>query len=290
MKLVTRRLRLALVSAALLVLPATASGAAVSAEVSSVTASATASAISVTGKAIVSGDPATVGEDPAGDAQQKGVGADITGATIELVGGRNLVFTFNIGDQPPAPVGASPTINYNWGLVVNGVDTGLFLSAGRAGLDGINPSTDPIFNLSQNSEDGFLHVATLTGKMADGVVQWTVPMGLLGAQPGSVIGSYGEVAPGSHGGVPGVITYYNNTGGDAITVDDYKVPGSVMLGIAPAGTPIEEISATTPASLRNTGAFSGQLPLPTEPGTYTVVAVACAAVDVCSTGTTSVTF
>lgn len=290
MKLGTRRLRVAVAAAALLVLPATASSADVAAEVSSLTASATATGVQVAGKASFAGDAVTLGEDPAGDATQKGIGADITKASVELApGGRALVFTFDIGDQPPAPVSAGVTINYNWGLVIDGSDTGLFLSAGRAGLDGINPTTDPFFNLSQNGPDGFTHVASLQGKMADGVVQWTVPLSALGAKPGSVIGSYGEVAPGSHAGIPGVITYYNNFGGDAITVDDYTVPGSVMLGIAPAGTPVDQIAATTPASLRSTGSFTGTLPVPASPGTYTVVAVGCATADVCSVATTDVT-
>lgn len=289
MKLATRRVRVAIAVLSALVLPATATGAATSAELTSLTASATATGVQVQGKALFAGDAVTVGEDAAGDAQQPGVGADITAATVELVGGRNLVFTFAIGDQPPAPVSAAPTINYNWGLVVDGTDSGLFLSAGRAGLDGINPSTDPIFNLSQNGPEGFLHVATLEGKIADGVVQWVVPLNLIGAKPGSVVSSSGEVMPGSHAGVPGVITYYNNTGGDAIDVADYTVPGTVLLGIAPEGTPVEQIDATTPASPRNTGTFSELLPRPAAPGTYTVLAVACAAPDVCTTGTTSVT-
>lgn len=289
MKLATHRVRVAIAVLTALVLPATASGAATSAQLTSLTATATATAVQVQGKAVFAGDAVTIGEDAAGDAEQPGVGADITAASVELVDGRTLVFTFKIADQPPAPVSAGPAINYNWGLVVDGSDSGLFLSAGRAGLDGINPSTEPIFNLSQNTPNGFLHVATLEGKMADGVVQWVVPLSLIGAKPGSVVSSTGEVQPGSHGGVPGVITYYDNSGGDAIDVGPYTVPGTVMLGIAPDGTPVEEIAATTKASLRNTGAFSELLPRPAEPGTYTVLAVACAAPDVCTTSTTPVT-
>ena len=290
MKLATRRLRVAIAVLCALVLPATASGAATTAELTALTASATATAIQVQGKAVFAGDPVTIGEDPAGDTQQPGMGADITGASVELVGGRNLVFTFAIADQPPAPVSAGPLVNYNWGLVVDGADTGLFLGAGRAGLDGLNPSTETVFNLSQNTPDGFLHVATLQGKMADGVVQWVVPLGLIGAKPGSVISSTGEVRPGSHAGATGILTHYDNTGGDAISVGEYTVPGTVMLGMAPAGTPVDQITATTPASLRNSGIFSELLPLPAEPGTYTVLAVACATPEVCTTRTTDLTF
>ena len=289
---VSASLRVGIAAAALLVLAATPGTAASSADLTALTASASSTAINVAGKAIFAGDTVVVGEDAAGDAQQKAVGADVVGATIELAsGGRDLIFTFKIGDQLPAPAFAAPTINYNWGIAVDGKDTGLFLAAGRAGLDGIDPSTDPIFAVNQNGPDGFAPVASVEGKMADGVVQWVVPMSVIGAKPGSMIGSgYGEVQPGSHGGVPGVITYYTNNLGDYIAVDDYTIPGSVKLGIAPEGTPVETIEATTAAAFKNGGAFAATLPLPAEAGTYTVVARACAVADVCSVRTTTVTF
>lgn len=292
MKPALRGLRAAAASAALLVLAATPGAAEPTAEVTALSAQASSTGISVTGKATFAGHAVVVGEDAPGDATQKGIGADISGATIQLApNGRDLIFTFAIADQPPAPVTAGMTINYNWGIAVDGNETGLFLSSGRAGLDGISPSAEPFFNVSQNGEDGFSHVASVTGKMAGGVVQWTVPMAVIGAKPGSAIGSgYGDVQPGSHAGVPGVVTYYNNFGGDAIAVADYTLPGAVQLGIAPVGTPDDQIATTTAASLKSAGTFSQNLPLPAEPGTYTVLARACATAEVCSTRTTTVSF
>ena len=285
----SRTLRIAVLAVAVVVLAVAPGGAAPTATITAMSANLTTTAVAVAGKAAFASDAIVVGTDGTGDAIQKGVGADVTEASIQLASnGRDLVFTLKIADQLPAPALMGPSVVYNWGVSVNGTDNGFFLHSGRAGLSGISPATDPVFDLLQNTPDGFLHVASVTGKMADGVVQWTLPMSQIGAAPGATI-STSEILPGSHAGVTGTYVYYNNAGGDGIAVDDFTVPGSVSLGIGPSTTPADQILTTTAAVMKSNGSFTGSLPLPAEAGTYTVVAKAFADEVTCTLSSSTVT-
>lgn len=284
-----RTLRTGLLAVVAVVLAVAPVGAAPTVAITAMSANVTTTAVTVAGKAVFSGDSTVVGTDSAGDATQKNAGADVTEASIQLApNGRDLIFTLKIADQLPAPAFMAPSVIYNWGVSVNGTDSGFFLHSGRAGLSGIDPATEPVFDLLQNGASGFTRVASLSGKMGDGIVQWTLPLAQIGAAPGATI-STSAIRAGSHAGVTGTYVYYNNFGGDAIALNDFVVPGTVSLGIAPSTTPADQIVTTTAAVIKANGTFSGTLPLPAEAGTYTVVAKACADAATCTVSSSTIT-
>src|SRR5687767_11697653 len=76
--------RVGAMAAALLLLAGAPGSAAPAAAISALSANLTTTAIAVAGKATFAGDVVQVGTDATGDPTQKGVGADVTEASIEM--------------------------------------------------------------------------------------------------------------------------------------------------------------------------------------------------------------
>lgn len=261
--------------------------------VDSVSATAGSSTIAVSGTATFVDVPVTVGEDGSGDAAVAGIGADLTTAKIERpVGFNQLKFTLGIADQPPAAFGV-PNIVYNWGVSADGEDAGLTLGASRMWVGvGVAPSPDPTFKLLSLAGGNFSEVATLSGVMAGGIVQWNASLAQVRAVNGGIL-SVGAQGIESTTGFGGAVFFNGGLGGDTGFAEDYTVPfASVKLGIASEGTPVEDVALTVNAGTVNatTGAFSGTLPKPLAgSGAYIVVAQACYSPTVCGTASTTIT-
>jgi hypothetical protein len=113
-------------------------------------------------------------------------------------------------------------------------------------------------------------VATLAGSMgtSGNVVTVSVPLSALGA---------GEGVPLS--GLSAYTAFGTAAAGPGLMLDDVALPPvvipthSVLLGIAPSGTPESQVAISTPATVTN-GNFSGNLP-PVPAGSYKVWAKAC---------------
>jgi hypothetical protein len=128
--------------------------------------------------------------------------------------------------------------------------------------------------------------------MQDGVVEWTVPRAAISASGGSTI-SIAQNGLRSTIGAAGLV-WFTNVGGDTMgSVEDYTVPGTVAVGIAPASTPDEQVPLTVTTSVKTNSTFSAVLPKPAA-GDYKVAALACFGIDedgqsVCELATNSVT-
>lgn len=243
----------------------------------------------VTGTPAYSGLHAVAAEDAAADSTIDMAGADLRGATVGLSpDARSVVFTFLVGDMLPDPVNSAPGLIFTWDLVVDG-KPGFFLQAGRVGTASAltPPSGEPAFGVFENGEDGFSEVGAVTGELGGGVVRWIVPLSMVGAKSNSTIGQGRDVPTGSAIGVPGYVYFNDNLGGDAITLDAVTLPGTVQLGIAPGGTPADQVATTTTAALKS-GKIDSVLPAPA-PGDYIVVARTCSAADDCTLASTDVT-
>lgn len=257
--------------------------------VDTLAATASASAVQVSGTATFVDVPAEIAFDSTGDSLEPGTGADVAGGTLSRPAGtNNLVFTLQVADQPPV-VNGTPGILYLWPVAADGTDTGLFLMAGRMGLG----TTDPSFVLGRNDGDSFSDVATLQGRMEEGVVEWTVPMSRIGARPdGGFVGQGGlnNTPVGTINGWPSLFWCCFIL--DGFVVDDYQIPvAAVELGIAPAGTPPDAVPLTETGTVdAKTGSFTGSLDTSAlSPGEYVVVAEACYGAGNCGMGSTTVT-
>ena len=238
--------------------------------------------IRVDGTALFSGERIELGTDPTGDANGRPGGYDVTAASVALLPSqKDLQFTLAVADQLPL-VSGTPNIVYSWPLMINGKDTGLHLHAGSAGLYGLTPSATPVFSLLQEKDGSFFELAALQGSIGGGAVSWTVPMRQIGATHGSVVdvGSAAGGAVESTTGVAGAGYLYHH--GDSVSVNAFKVPGEVSVGIAPAGTPDDHIVMSTRGGLKTGGAFSASLPVPTTAGTYRVGVRACSSDSECA--------
>jgi hypothetical protein len=262
--------------------------------VDSVNVSTGGSLITVSGTAGFVDIPVQIGQDPSGDAFAAGYGADVTNITISRPVGSNVLFTFDVADQPAAPAEASPAIVYQWPIAVNGEDNGMYLQAGR--VNGNAGNTNKAWFLLQDGADGFSVRTTLTGILGGGKVTWPLnsgAMNALGLTPGAVItqGAAGLGQFGTTFGLAGRVFLNQNTTGDAVFQEvDYVVPSAtVQLGIAPAGTPAEAVALSSAAAVTvATGAYSGSIPKP-GPGSYIVVAKACYGPSSCGLSSTTIT-
>lgn len=110
--------------------------------------------------------------------------------------------------------------------------------------------------------------------MRDGVVEWDVPLDLIGAWAGGVINNRSlDIWLTASGAVS-----TNAVVPDQAFFDEESytvlVP-EVRLGVAPGATPANQVELTQYGSIDGGGEFRGTLPGPFEPGTYTVAVEAC---------------
>lgn len=282
--------------------------------VDSVSVTPSAGSLAVSGHASFVDGPPQVAEDPTGDValhnyllqvgRPSGVslGDDLVTAQIASPDPLkpNLTFTLGVANQPPMLNGTPEGLNYLWYVYVEGEPFVLWAARSSQFAAG-GPSADPVFELRKCEPapvggSPICHtVATLEGVMADGVVQWQVPMSRIGAKPFSVVGSqrihtvWGVSGPDA---VSRQLAYYYWSG-DQMRGPGYRVPAPVVeVGIAPAGTPAESVELTDTAEVDDAGSFSAMIPAPAEPGEYVVVARACvgwAWMGNCGLATTTVT-
>ena len=271
------------------------------AAITSLTATASGSTVAVAGTVAFTGDGAVQVASDAGDAPTSQVpGADLTTATIASPNLRDLVFTVGLANQPPAGVNGVPeVIHYIWHIsVITGANTSAFeLMAVRSAQNQQPGSTEPWFGLltcMPGTGAASCSVSTsLSGRMQDGVVEWTVPRAAISASGGSII-SLAQNGLRSTVGAAGLV-WFTNLGGDTMAgVEDYTVPGTVRVGIAPASTPDDQVPLTVTTAVKTNSTFSTSLPKPATAGDYKVAALACFGIDedgqnVCELGTTPVT-
>lgn len=272
-----------------------AAGAATPTAITALAAAPGASAVAVSGKATFASGATVIGTDST-DALNHGKapGSDLRSASIALAdNNKDLVFTLDVANLPPAPAVFGPNVILTWPVSVDGVDSGYYLAAARAGLSGIDPKTDPFFDLLQDTVDGFVKAADLVGSVNGSNVSWVVPMTGIKAKLGSVVG-VGAAAGGGVGatnGVPGAGVFYRQL--DAMDVEEYTVPGAVSVGIAPASTADEAvvtgIAATVKSGGSTNGSFTASVARPATPGDYKIVSRACSTEDDCVTRSVLVT-
>jgi hypothetical protein len=252
--------------------------------------------IQVSGAATFVDAPKLVGEDGA-DALVPGIGADIRSVTLSRSAPKGKInFTLGIGDQPATLNGIPETVAYLWDITVtspSGSASNFELWAARSAQWAAAGATEPVFRryicTAGTASNDCGSATTVTGRMQDGVVEWQVPVADISATPGSVISSSSiEVSPTAAGAVWGVLRL---DGSGASQDEEYTVPGpTVKLGIAPAGTPAEQVLVTANAPVNlNTSAFAGIVAKPAQPGNYIVVAEACYTGADCVRSSTPVT-
>jgi hypothetical protein len=204
----------------------------------------------------------------------------------------SITLSFGIADAPPA-VNGSPQTIYVWPVAVNGVDSQYYLEARR--VSAVFPSSaDPTFKLMQDSADGFLDIANLSGTMDGTQVAFNVPLFRIGASGGDALTQGGAGGGmGSTLAIPGALRFNGNTLGDAAFVDDdYEIPeATVSFGLADVGTPPELVATPNAAAVTaSSGGFNGALDVSgLATGQYELVVKACYGSANCGLSSTTVT-
>lgn len=264
--------------AALAALPA---GAAVPSSVDQLSATSGSGGLTVTGSATFRDVPVDAGTDASGDATMQGT--DLTRASISLATASKLKFRLDIADPLPE-LSSSPVAVTLWPITVDGVNDALTLHASRARAG--SPPNTPHLRVVRIVAGTITTVATVTGTMANGVVEWEVSLSTIGASPGSVITS--DEAITVIPGISGVGTLNGNNFDDMFTENPYTVPSrTVLVGVGPAGDPADSIPLNTAATVAANGSFSATLP-PQPAGSYQVVARACYGPQSCGTTSTPI--
>jgi hypothetical protein len=242
--------------------------------------------LAVSGRVVNGADGAgaiQVADDKAGDDLDAVVpnGLDITTASLKAdLAKKVLTFHVDLGDPMPG-LTIQPGFVINWQLTVDGNDTGTFVQASQGGL--IPPTPGPYFYLCRTSADEFSCDNALDGEFLEDGATVLVPFALLGAKPGSKIGTSAAI-----GGAATIATtvgvggggFLNNNGGDDAAARDYSIPGGVSLGVAKAGTSLSKVVYSVTARVKG-ASYSGSVPKPKKPGTYIVVARTCYGTGVC---------
>lgn len=284
----------AALGASVLVAAAAAAGAA-DAPVTTLTlggVSSSATGITVAGTAAMAALPATeVGKDAAGDGALPGT--DLTTASIVPLGGGKIAFDLGIGNLAPG-VGSAPAVtHHNWEFSAASPDgetaTTLSLKAiNRGGVIAASSggaADQPVFSLNSCEPDPQTGQNTCTATYVDGAYTATGVRFLLENTAVSALSGW-TISPTGQGinvspGASDALWFTNGAGGDTMGAEEFVVPTSVVrVGVAPAGTSLDEVALTTSKDVPGT-AFNLKLPRPTTPGSYVVVAQACHA-DVCS--------
>lgn len=246
-------------------------------EVADLTVTRSGNTLTVTGAATFgNASSVQVGTDPAADVAYAGIGADITGVHIARVG-PNLRFRLDIADPMPEVFTLPEFTHYHWSITVtNGEQlTHYLLQAMRSGqYDRTIPGVDPLFrvnscgSLSSGAPSCFNHKAFVDGVMANGAVEWVVPLDTIGAREGSVIAD-GPNAIEIEGGASGAV--YGTPSLDRATTTPYVVGPAVLVSIVGTSSTV----TTEVASLGPDGTFVAKLAMPSFGSGYSVRAVAC---------------
>lgn len=218
-------------------------------------------------------------EDPVGDTLGGAIhGWEIIEGLFESNDHRSFIFILNKTDV--GGWGVRGPVAFSWPVSVDGRDEGTWLGAGRTGT-GVPPTV----------LGGWAGICTSTvqpcepleGGIGDGAAGWVVSHERLGADLGSMI----EVGS-ANGGAPASFVWPAAPAADgtgalsaADDVPSFKLQGEVRVGIAPTGTPADQVEypARATVDLRpgdaGFGDWSGEISRPVAPGTYDVHVRTC---------------
>lgn len=262
--------------------------------VDGISASLAGNSILVGGDATFVDTPVMVATDPIADSLLPRGGLDLIEAVIERPSptASQLRFKLRLHDPVPTLVAIPEVVHYSFffGVGPGGEEAQFLLQALRTAVAN-QPNAEPMFRLLRfNGTSCCTPVQFVQGTMTEQEIAWTVPMGPLGVTPGSTITAHpiGTRAIQIQLGASGA-QWLNNGQPDFMYIDnDYEVPGArVSIGVAPEGTPVEQVALTGTTTL-NGGSFAGVLPRPAAAGRYVVVAKACYTSTSCGTASTTI--
>jgi hypothetical protein len=278
-----------------LLLAAPASADVPASSIDSLTVSRSGNTITADGIATIgNASDAIVGTDVTGDAKTQssfgipsvpltGLGMDLTSAKIkhDAVANR-LIFTLGIADPIDQTFTLPEVVGYHWLIKVTNGDTSIYyqLQAMRSGqYERTLPSADPRFvvnscgSLASGTPNCFEFAGYVDGAMANGIVQWSVPVALIGAFDGATIeqSASGEVR--SIFSASGAAYFGGH--GDQIETVPYVVGPAVHLGIRKATQDPSATKYDTLAAVGPDGSFVGKMAAPKTPGSYVVSVRAC---------------
>jgi hypothetical protein len=169
---------------------------------------------------------------------------------------------------------ALPPASFSWPLRIDGRDEGKWLGAGPVGT-GVPVATD-IYGWAGICTSAFEECSPVShGGIAETVATWIPSYEELGLHPGSVV----ELGS-ANGGRPASFVWPITplqTGEGALAVapplSGFKTQGEIRLGLAPAGTPADEVDYPTiaelgPISFTGEASWSGELTRPAASGDY----------------------
>lgn len=212
-----------------------------------------------------------------------GLGMDLTSAKIRHdVVGDKLVFTLSIADPMDQTFTLPELVAYHWLIKVTNGGSSIFylLQSMRSGqYDRAVPNPEPLFRvnscgtLASGAPNCFQTAAFVPGVMANGIVQWQVPVSLIGAFDGAMI---------EQGEANGVYSVINASGaafskgyGDLMEASPYVVGPAVHVGIRKTTQDPTTMKYDTLAALGPDGSFVGKITTPKTAGSYVVSVRAC---------------
>jgi len=230
--------------------------------IGSLSASCSAKPATASGWATFSGGLLVSADDPPNDGVPvaASLGAELVGASIAYRPEQADLFVRLPVTSLLANTGAAPGILYGLKMTTGGIPYEVRATQAEGFA---------LYNC-QTSVPTCTQVTTLSGSMGTtgSVITVSVPLSALGASEGSALS-----------GLDAYTAIGNDAAGPGPILDDVSLPPtsipihSVLLGIAPAGTPQANVPFITQAALTN-GNFSGNLP-PINAGNYDVWAKAC---------------
>ncbi len=258
--------------------------------------------VSRSGNTITAGGTATIGNasdamvgtDVSGDARTAssfgipsqslaGIGMDLTSARIKHdAAGDRLLFSLTIADPIQQTFTLPEVIAYHWLIKVTNGDTSIYyqLQAMRSGqYENTLPNPGPRFlvnscgSLSSGAPNCFELAGYVEGVMANGIVQWNVPVALIGAFDGATIEQSASGQVRSIFSASGAAYVGNH--GDQIETVPYVVGPVVHVGTRKATQTPDLTKYETAAALGPDGSFVGKLASPKTPGSYIVSVRAC---------------
>lgn len=280
--------------------------------------------VKVTGEVTFAGSAAApiTATDPTGDARLQvpgqpapvpvdGRGADLTSLSIDSQGPATLVLALQVADMPPQFGGTPEAIEYRIRLKTQTASGGplrsYWVQAIRSSQAHAPGSQGPSFRLLPGGADGGLaclpggEITFLTGSFSSGKVTIEVPWDAIDVWPGDLVWMWDTSS--SCETAPWQCAFSSFSASGTCRVDrldhvvpaatkdsPYVVPGEISLGIAPAGTPAEQVALTRTVRPTIDGLFSASLLADGLPaGEAVVAAKVCFGPSNCHLASTTVT-
>jgi hypothetical protein len=259
-------------------------------EITDLSATASGKNVSVSGSASFGEAPVMVGEDPVGD--NTGGSAGAVGLDIEKLfisqptaDSSTLLFTIKLASLTGG--GLPDSVQYNWDIAVNGGvpagGTSWSIKSARTSQYYQTGSVEPyagVHSCVRNPDTGVYSCTARANVPAvfdpsSSEIRISVPLSVIQAGAGADITAWPRngdpvwVQPAALGAVTPGVTF------DGAGHEEYTVPTrTVRLGIAPAGTPVQNVSFSKVATVNGSGGFSGTVTAPSA-GSFDAWARAC---------------